>query len=397
MLLLLALACPSPAPDSGSTPDGEAGLTYYHDAKPILDRSCVRCHAEAGTAPSFADPADVVALASAIAGYVGAGTMPPAAPDPSCRDYENSDRYVLADSDRETLLAWAQGGAALGDPADQVDGPGPLASIGPFDVELRGEPYQPDFGADGNDYRCFALPVGNASVVYLTGLEALVDRPEIVHHVVLFEPAAVSESQRVPEGFSCSGFGEAGWTVVGAWASGGTPLWFPAGAGVPLRAGAELILQMHYFNSFDGADQIVDQSGYGLLTADSVEREVSTLPYGPTGFSIPGGSDDYEVSDTSRYRGGSSEILAAFPHMHETGVGFQMSIEGESDQCLVDMDGWYFHNQLLPVFNEPMPLTSGDKVTTTCVYDNPDSQAVTFGEETGNEMCFGFLWVVPTE
>ncbi len=396
LLLLLSLACPSPTPtETGGTADET--LTYYRDVKPVLDRSCVRCHTDLGTAPSFADPADVVALASAIAGYVQAGAMPPAAPDPTCRDYENSDRYVLSDADRTTLLDWAATGAALGDSAAQVDGPGAIASLGPFDAELRGSPYTPSFGADGNDYRCFVLPVGNPSPAFLTGLEALVDRPEIVHHVVLFEPAGVSEAQRAPEGFSCSGFGEAGWGVVGAWASGGTPLWFPEGVGYPIRAEAELVLQMHYFNSFDGADQIADQSGYGLLLADSVEREVGTVPYGPTGFSIPAGSDDLEVTDTNRYRGDAAEILAVFPHMHEAGVGFRMSVEGETDACLVDMDGWYFHNQLLPVFTEPFPLNPGDKVTTTCVYDNASDQAVGFGEETGNEMCFGFAWVTPAE
>ncbi len=397
MVLLLTIACPATPPtDSEGTSPAEE-LTYYRDVKPILDRSCVRCHTDAGTAPSFADPLSVQALSAAISSYVQAGTMPPAAPDPACHDYENSDRYVLASANRETLLGWAEGGAALGDPSTQVDGPGVIPSIGPFDAELRGEPYQPEFGNDGNDYRCFALPVGNAGAVYLTGLEALVDRPEIVHHVVLFRPSSVSDSQRVPEGFSCSGFGQSDWSVVGAWASGGTPLTFPEGAGVPVEAGAELILQMHYFNSFEGADQIADQSGYGLLVADSVEREVSTMPFGPTGFSIPGESEAYEVTDRSRYRGADVDIVAAFPHMHQAGVGFHMTVESDPEQCVVDMNGWYFHNQLLPVFSDPVELKSGDRVSTTCVYDNPEAGAVSFGEETGDEMCFGFVWVVPSE
>jgi hypothetical protein len=398
MFLFLALACPSPtdtATDSGSTAAEE--LTYYHDIKPIIDRSCARCHSDGGTAPSFADPRDVVSRATAIAAFVEAGTMPPAAPDPACHDYQNSDRYVLSSEDRATLLSWANGSAALGDSATQRDGPGAIGSIGPFDAELRGEPYQPDFGGDGNDYRCFALPVGNPSPAYLTGLEALIDQSAIVHHVVLFEPSTVSESQRAPEGFSCSGFGESGWSVVGAWASGGTPLQFPEGVGAPIAAGAELILQMHYFNSFDGADQVSDQSGYGLLITDSVDREVTSVPFGPTGFSIPAGSDDYAVSDRARYRGGDADILAAFPHMHQAGVGFHMTVESDPEQCLVDMNGWYFHNQLLPVFKEPLKLSTGDRVTTTCVYDNPDARSVSFGEETGDEMCFGFVWIAPSE
>jgi hypothetical protein len=339
----------------------------------------------------------VVALAPAIAAYVEAGTMPPAAPDPACRDYENGDRYVLSDADRETLLAWAGGGAALGDPASRVDGPGPIPSIGPFDVELRGEAYTPSFGGDGNDYRCFALPVGNTDEAWLTGLEALVDQAAIVHHVVLFNPTSVSEAQRAPEGFSCSGFGQLDWSVLGAWAPGGTPLHFPAGVGARIAPNAELILQMHYYEAFDGADALADRSGYGLLLTDAVTREVRSVPYGPTGFSIPAGSEDLEVTDRSRYGGVDAEILAVFPHMHQSGVGFRMSVDGDTEQCVIEMDGWYFHNQLLPVFTEPVPLTSGDRVFTTCVYDNPGPGSVTFGEETGDEMCFGFAWVAPVE
>lgn len=398
MLFALAQACTPEAEDSAAPPLGDP--TYYTDIKPILDEDCARCHVAGGLAPSFEDPADVVALADAIVSYVDAGLMPPPAPDPACRDYADSERYVLSVEQKATLHAWAEAGAPLGDAASQADGPGPLASIGPFDRELYGAaPYQPSFGGDGNDYRCFALNLDNPSPIFLTGLEALVDNDAIVHHVVLFEAAGVSEDQLAPEGFYCSGFGDPTWSLLAAWAPGGTPLQFPTGLGMRLAAEPALILQMHYYDSFDGADQEFDQSGYGLLLTDAVEREVVQLPYGVTQFTIPAGEDHVEVSDSERWMGADAELLAVFPHMHQTGVAFHMDVKAKDggDPCIVDMTGWDFHNQLIPTFTEPVPLHNGDRVQTTCSYSNPSKQDVEWGEETDQEMCFGFAWVVEAE
>jgi len=40
-------------------------------------------------------------------------------------------------------------------------------------------------------------------------------------------------------------------------------------------------------------------------------------------------------------------------------------------------------------------LNPGDTVITTCIYDNTTDRAVTFGENTQNEMCFNFATYYP--
>lgn len=40
-------------------------------------------------------------------------------------------------------------------------------------------------------------------------------------------------------------------------------------------------------------------------------------------------------------------------------------------------------------------LQTGDRVTTTCTYQNNTSKTVTFGENTGNEMCFNLVVYYP--
>jgi hypothetical protein len=37
----------------------------------------------------------------------------------------------------------------------------------------------------------------------------------------------------------------------------------------------------------------------------------------------------------------------------------------------------------------------GDKLTTTCTYENDSSKLITFGESTGSEMCYNFVVAWP--
>jgi hypothetical protein len=45
--------------------------------------------------------------------------------------------------------------------------------------------------------------------------------------------------------------------------------------------------------------------------------------------------------------------------------------------------------------DKPLEVKKGDKLITTCTYDNDTDQTVTFGENTGNEMCFNFALYYP--
>lgn len=419
-MLLLAVACTTaPIADGSTTSDPEVTdptvpgtttppLTYYADVQPILDAKCARCHSDAGIVTSFDDPAAVVALAPTIRAFTESGKMPPPAPDPECRDYEGSDRFVLTAEEQAVLSEWAETGAALGDAASAAER-SPIRTLAPFDLEVYAtDPYTPVFSDGMNDYRCFVLDVENPGDVFMTGMEALVDNPRIVHHVVLFE---ASERELDPwgddiyTGFDCDGFGEDGWDFLGGWAPGGEPLEFPEGYGIRLKRESHLVLQMHYFNAFDGAGLEVDQSGYGLLLADEVPHEVSVLPMGAFDFTIPAGEESYDVPMIVPWDGawGEVEILGVFPHMHQLAIGQDMFIahQDATQTCLVDLNGWDFHNQVNALFKESTMLRDGDILYINCMYDNSATnpsqyndppEDVEWGEGTDQEMCFGFTY-----
>lgn len=405
MLVVFLIACsvdsPAPVPE-------DSGPSYWRDARPVIDANCARCHTDDGIATSFDDPATVQALAPTIAAYTAAGTMPPPAPNPECRDYADSEKYTLTDEEQAVLQTWADAGAPLGDEADAPAPPTPL-TLAPFDMELWAtQPYTPNFAEDGNnDYRCFLLDVENPEALYLTGVEPLVDNASIVHHVVLFEvDEGEYDTTTDPHlGFSCDGFGESGWDFVTGWAPGGGPVSLPEGYGIKLKQNAQLVLQMHYFNSYDGADTAVDQSGYGLITADDVDHRVFVYPLGTYDFTISAGDADFEspmmVPWETNY--GKIEILGVFPHMHQLGSAFDMYVAHPdgTQTCLADLDGWNFHNQISALFYESAPVVGGDALFLSCHYDNSASNPAQFndppedvgwGEGTEEEMCFGFTY-----
>lgn len=395
LLALGAAGCASSSDDSG--------VTYYRDVRPILDKNCARCHTDNGISPSFDDPAVAQAAAGTMQAYTESGYMPPPAPEADCRPYQDDDTYVLTDADKATLGAWAQAGAPLG---DEADAPAPFAprTIAPFDVEMRAAaPFTPSFDAEGNDYRCFELDLENDEALFVTGFEALVDNPRIVHHIVVFDSngQSLGDGTGDPhEGFDCGGFGEDGWDFVTGWAPGGGPVTFPEGMGLKLAKDTKLVLQMHYFDSFDGADLEQDQSGYALTTVTDVDRRVYQIPVGTYDFVIPAGDPSYESSLVLPWEYGDYDILGVFPHMHTRGSGFSFELAhaDASTTCLVDMHDWDFHNQVTALFDEPALLTDGDAVSLTCTWDNSEStEDVAWGEGTQDEMCFGFTYASKAE
>jgi hypothetical protein len=315
---------------------------------------------------------------------------------------------VLTAEQKALFAAWASAGAPLGDPAT-APAAEPQPTLAPYDLELYASaPYTPDFSAGENDYRCFRLDLGNTSPVFLTGLEALVDNPTIVHHVVLFDVPDGTGEDVVDDptaGFPCGGFGDDGWDFVAGWAPGGVPVQLPDGLGIKLKQDAHLVLQMHYYNSGPDAVGAVDRSGYGLHLADDVDERVYVYPLGTYDFSIPAGNADYTSSMILPWDASypSIEILGVFPHMHQLGSGFDMFVAhpDASQSCLISMDEWDFHNQVSALYDAPVLVSAGDVLSLTCHWDNSAQNPaqtssppvdVTWGEGSDQEMCFGFTY-----
>ncbi len=181
--------------ESGDTDAGgvtEDPLSYYSHIQPIMQTYCTRCHQEGGLGVGdFTDPTMVDLFADIMMARIDEGAMPPAVSDPSCNDYQGSERMSMSAEDKETLRAWINAGKPLGDIEQQVEVPTIRDELDDPDLEVRiNHPYTPLFNDEdnpANEYRCFIVETGRDNPFYVTGIHPIVDQPALVHHIVLFK------------------------------------------------------------------------------------------------------------------------------------------------------------------------------------------------------------------
>lgn len=410
--------------ETGST-GGSALHTYHADARPILERHCTRCHSEDGIAFGLTDYEDVAAYREAIAVAVDQGTMPPWGIPDGCNTFEGD--FSLSDDDRQLLTDWIDDDAPEGDAAEYVPPESlPVASLSRTDLTLElPEPYRPQLEPD--DYRCFVLDWPHDDPMFLTGVEIAPDNAPVVHHLLLYlaEPEWVDDFQALDEddsgpGYTCFG-GPGGGTLPGysgptlaVWAPGSQVGDFPEGTGIAIPPGSKLIVQVHYNTLADNG--LPDQSRVMLKTDRTVEREAHLMPWvAPQwrvdgGMRIPAGEAAAEhefvatVEDATAFLAPQVptdvdlEVHMATHHMHGLGATGRLEVARDdgSDECLVDLPKYDYNWQLMYRLSEPAIVRPQDQLRMRCSFDNSaGGEDVFWGDGTAEEMCLGFLYVVP--
>lgn len=396
--------------------------TYYKDVAPILSKNCQECHRPGQVAPfALLDYAQARKRADDIAEVTDHRIMPPWHASTTEGGPFRGAR-VLSESDRKTLADWAEAGAPEGDPKD---GPAPREwssdwPLGPPDLVLKvGEPFH--VGASGSDeYRVFVLPSGLTAGRWIAAADFKPGNPKVVHHILaaydVTGNARKLDAADPGPGYATSGGGygrlPSGLPFLPSgqlwgWAPGRRPYFSPEGTARALPAGADVLLQVHYHKS--GKPE-TDASTIGLYFAkgpvDKQIRSAVVMPPRPRLFGrpqlrIPAGSARHEVKGETTIRQ-DSHLLAVFPHMHLLGRDFVMTAvrPDGSRQTLIRIDDWDFNWQNPYEFLKPVALPKGTKVEMLAHFDNSPGNLrnpsrppveVTWGEETTDEMCIGFM------
>ncbi len=450
--------------DEASTP--AASPTFTRDVAPILQQKCAGCHQTGGVAPFALDSTrGISSRASLIASAVQAGLMPPWPPGPRSPAYVGDGDRTLSSEERATILAWARAGGKVDGPARR---PLPPKSVEVRDGERMVEvampsAYKPQAEpGTTDDYRCFVLDPKLTNDVSVTSARIEPGASKVVHHVILFriareqraEAARLDASERGP-GWTC--FGGTGLTSgsvdslndsdwIAAWAPGGAGGRLPDGTGVPLEAGTQIVMQVHY-NLLNG--KTPDRSRAVLTVApksaglDEVRTMLLPAPvelgcakgesgrlcnrsaalaelarkYGSSAAFVPSGLlllcnrglGDVEPSAVSRCDRRISEpttILVAAAHMHLLGSSIRLELNPGTSraQVLLDIPRWDFHWQGAYTLEKPVEAKPGDVVRVTCRHDvlrrhhgthgvPKTPRYILWGEGTTDEMCLGLLQV----
>jgi len=232
----------------------------------------------------------------------------------------------------------------------------------------------------------------------------------VVHHAVIFirEPGNkwLADAQPgVPFTPKVSGPGQRfgntqgqGSDILCIYTPGMVPdVWKP-GQAKQIKAGSDLIFQMHYTASGKPGS---DRTKIGLVFSKEPPTErVITMGALNNQFTIPAGDPSFKAEAVTPIMNPVT-VISWFPHMHLRGRAFQYDViypTGET-QTVLKVNDWSLNWQLSYVLDQPLKLQPGAKIKATAWWDNsannpanPDPKAdVKWGEQSWEEMLIGFF------
>lgn len=303
----LLVGCVLSAPLRSDEPVSSS-VTFSREVIRIFERKCLPCHAPGGIAMSLATYREARPWARAIREELVEGRMPPWRPAPGYGAFAND--IGLTGRELTMILTWTDGGVPRGDDRDLPRRAPDHRHAGPVEADNRLElPAQ-------------SVPAGEEYVVRRVTIDPGATRGRWIRRIEV-----VPSDTRVMRAAFVSvvpGDGRSPAHWIGAW----TP-WLhtvapPDGVAFPLRAGARLVVELHY----RGRDtDLVDRSSLALFFApegQSVAGEIVVA-------TAPAPSTDRRV----RQRGESrlrqeTRIWAIVPHVSTSAAGDSGDPDGDA-------------------------------------------------------------------
>jgi hypothetical protein len=289
----------------------QAPVTFSKDVAPIFQRSCQNCHRPGSIAPmSLLRYEDTRPWVRAIKQRVSQRQMPPWHVDKNVGITKFKDDPSLTDTEIATIVAWIDGGAPQGNPADlpparqfddtdkwHIGKPDLVVSMpSAFEVAPQAEDWWGNFVAD----------TGLTEDRYIKAVEA---KPgpnggsRVVHHAI---------ASLVSDG----GPTEGGALVEYAVGKNGDV--FPDGSGKLMRAGSKMNFNLHYHAV---GEAIKDRTEVGIVFYPKgvvPQHVLNTAAMDFYDLDLPAGAEN--VRTDIYYKFEKPTRLAGFmPHMHNRG------------------------------------------------------------------------------
>jgi peroxiredoxin len=374
----------------------DTAISYAKDIVPILEARCVTCHQEGGIAPfAMSNHQMVQGWSPMIREVLYTKRMPPGQIDKQyVNDFHDVNHITVAEA--QTLVHW------IDDGAKNTDGTDPLAEFSPVLQKWNyGEPDMvvkipaQQIPATGvQDYRNLQVPLNLDKDVWVKAVEFVPGDTTVLHHIIAFAygPNGVSEFEVLNQGIG-----------LGAYAPGNAVNTYPENSGFPLKAGGGLLLQMHYTTS---GKETEDASEIGLYLWDEPPaRQVLGGSAADLEINVPPFSTK-EMVATKKFRK-DSYLTMLGPHMHYRGYDANFKLvypDGKTEEIL-NVPNYQFNWQKVYDFKDPKFIPAGTEMVFTGSFDNtemnpfnPDpSQTLSWGEQTWQEMFFGFFRYVEAD
>ena len=175
-------------------------------------------------------------------------------------------------------------------------------------------------------------------------------------------------------------------------------------SGFALPKESDIVLQVHYHRT--GRVE-TDRTQIGLyFSKRPVARTIEPVVISPSirnpfNFFIPPGVEEYPIKG-SIWLAQDCTVYSVMPHMHLIGrrISVRMTPPGGKTETVIAIKDWDYNWQETYYFKVPLRVKEGTRFDIEGIYDNSRNnpfnpsdppKMVRFGEQTTNEMCFGFL------
>ena len=387
-IALVGAAMYPPGMSGQNTPAGR-DVTFARDVAPIVFANCAYCHRPGEIAPfSLLSYRDARPWAVSIKKAVSSRQMPPWNADPHYGSFRDERRLTSAEID--TIVAWVDGGAKEGNPADtpplpafsegwQIGEPDLVLTMRePVKIPATGTiPYLtvPAVGAD--------LQVGLYEFPEDTWIQAIEVRPgnrRVVHHAVA--------SASMP-----GDNGPGGAQNVHLYSPGLEAMVWREGYGKFFPKGTRVSFQMHY-NAI--GTETTDRSTVGFRFARTpVHTQVNTTIVLNSSIVVPPMVQKHEVIGAFQFPS-DARIHGLRPHMHlraQFGTASIVRPDG-GRSVLLHIPQWDDAWQNYYVLSKPERVPRGTILEYLASYDNspanplnPDpTRPVPWGQQVWDEM-----------
>ena len=389
LLLILALAAPVAAANNNNDAP-TATPTYYGEVQSILEQECQVCHRPNGAnlggmvAPmAFTSYQETRPWARSIARQVESGLMPPWHADSQHAGVFVNERS-LTDEQKATLIAWAKGGAPIGNAADA-----PPAKVWE--------------ATDG-------WTIGEPDLVMDMGQDYFVE-DDVQDQYINFETVITEEMLPEPRWIKAVEFRPGGPVVhhiiarpFGGIAPGNDPTVHNDGFGTLVEPGTTIRWQMHYHKEPGPGTGTWDRSSVALRFYPEDYEPTYVMQNNGMGkfdFEIPPGDSNYVATKTATFER-DALLLGYTPHMHLRGKSarYVAKYPDGTEEVLLDVPRYDFNWQTHYKYAAGgKRIPAGTEIELTMAWDNsadnpanPDpTKTVVYGGPTTSEMMFGFV------
>lgn len=364
----------------GNTLEAQS-LTYYEHIQPILLKHCATpCHHPGGVGPfSLLTYEDVSKRGKFIAKVTGVRYMPPFPADRTFQHYANE--RGLSDQEIYQIQQWVQKGMVQGarrqDPKRTGTELGVMAAAP--DIVFRMSQAYAIKGDGREDFRYFHVPMNLKEDIWVQAIEFVPGNRKRLHHSRLMIDSTgtmaaidgMAEDDPKLRAFQQTPLADA---FLYGWVPGNDKITFPVGTAKHIRAGSDLILNLHYAPS---PKEEIDQSEVRFyLAKHPAKQEVKTLTMTENDISNQPFLLPANTKPTFYIKYGpiqeTIKLISVMPHMHMLGKTFRafaITPEGEAIN-LIKIDNWDYKWQLSYQFKSLLSVPKGSVIIAEGTYDN---------------------------